>query len=129
MSRRAGNGTYSLYWDKKKKTYQVLSTELILGVGQVLQFEGELEGGKDGVGGGEGDEGRGGEGPVGVNAGSGVAQRVLLGRLDALRTPTPVTWEDGARETKHLICCTFGRNLIFSFYIHFSLTQKIRSSM
>lgn len=49
----------------------------MLRVGQILQFEGELEGGEDGVSGGEGDEGWGSKGAVGVDAGAGMAQGVF----------------------------------------------------
>ena len=76
--------------------YLVLALELVLGEGEPPQLPGELECGEDGVLGGEGDERRGGQRAVRVDARPGVAQAVrrpgghalvatASGRMDIIR--------------------------------------------
>jgi hypothetical protein len=80
-------------------THLVLALELVLEKAESAELPRELEGGQDGIFAGQGDQGRTGQGTVGVDPGAGVAQGVLLPRGDALVAPAPKQ-PDGKQKIK-----------------------------
>jgi hypothetical protein len=78
------------------QTHLVLALELVLEEAESAELPRELKGGQDGIFAGQGDQGRTGQGTVGVDPGAGVAQGVLLPRGDALVAPAPAA----RRQTK-----------------------------
>lgn len=74
-------------------SHLVLALELVLEEAESAELPRELEGGQDGIFAGQRDQGRTGQGTVGVDPGARVAQRVLLPRGDALVAPAPTSYE------------------------------------
>ncbi len=77
----------------------VLALELVLREGEPPQLPAQLEGGQDGVLGGEGDERGGGQGAVGVDPGPRVAEAVLGPRGHALFTAASGRKESAGKDS------------------------------
>ena len=77
-------------WSLVGVTHQVFTFELVLVKGELFEFPWKLEGSEDRVLAGQRDEGGGGQRPVRVDPGPGVAEAVLQPRLGAILAPASV---------------------------------------